>query len=97
VGTVIAKAIATLEALHCSGLMKILSKIVSTVYEYVDKIMGDVLSPLLFNFAPENFIEALQCSELNILSKIVSTVYMDKITGDVTYVTSHEMCATIEI
>ena len=45
----------------------------------MDKIIGDVLLSLLFNLAPENFIEALQCSELKILSKIVSTTYMDKI------------------
>jgi hypothetical protein len=45
----------------------------------MDKIIGDDLSPLLLNLAPENFIEALQCSELKILSKIVSNVYMEKI------------------
>jgi hypothetical protein len=48
----------------------------------MDKIIGDVLSPLLFNLAPENFIAVLQCSELKILSKIVSAVYMNKITVD---------------
>jgi len=67
-----------IEALHCSELIHILPKIVTTLY--MDRIMGDVLSPLLYNLAPENFIEALHCSELiHILSKIVTTLYMGRI------------------
>ena len=59
VGAMVIHCVVIIEALHCSKLIHSLSKIVATLY--MKKIMGDVLMPLLFMLAPENFIEALHC------------------------------------